>query len=232
MDGRRWVGFGLVALLVAVLPACSRAPAHEAAAAGPVYGASTGAGDQAGTTGGVILKDDFSDPASGFIHQDVGSRGADYRDGHYEVWVDNDKEQYVASVGSMEGRPFADGRIEVTATPLSLPDGGGFGVLCRVGEDGRNHYDADVEKDGSVRIQRYDPDQTVLARGSVDPLGDGPVRLRLDCVGDRLAFFVNGKEAASATDGALKRGDVGFSAGGGSEGVTRVAFDDLVVHAP
>ncbi len=232
MRTRGSVMFWLTVALVAASAACSGPGDHEATVAGDRHQASPRLGDAGTTASGVLFSDDFSNPESGFIHKDVGSRGADYRDGHYEIWVDNAKEEYVASMGRMTGKPFADGRIEVTATPLSLPDGGGIGVLCRVSEDGRANYAADVEKDGSVRILRYDPDQTVLAKAQTEPLGEGPVQLRLDCVGDRLTFFVNGHEVASATDGELDRGDVGFSAGGGSRGVTRVAFDDLVVRTP
>lgn len=225
-------GHGLVKIVglviaLALVPACSRTggggatPQRGAAAQPAVAG-----------NGKVILSDDFSDPASGFIHKDEGDYGADYRDGRYEVWVDNDREEYVASVGQLEGRPFADGRIGVTATPLSLPDSAGVGVLCRASEDGRSYYSADVESDGSVRILRYDPDQSVLARGQVAELGKAPVKLKLDCVGHKLALWVNGVKAAVASDDSLAKGDVGFTAGGASQGVTRVAFDDLVVRAP
>jgi hypothetical protein len=84
-----------------------------------------------------------------------------------------------------------------------------------------------------VRIVAHGEEQEVLAElERPGTLPEGPNRLRLDCVGDQLAFWVNGERLLAARDGRYRSGRIGLRAGGGSGEVTEAAFDDLVVTAP
>ena len=56
--------------------------------------------------------------------------------------------------------------------------------------------------------------------------------LRADCIGDRLTFYINFTEVASATDSDLPGGDVGLVAGAFTEPGVDVLFDNFVVVQP
>ncbi len=56
--------------------------------------------------------------------------------------------------------------------------------------------------------------------------------LRADCIGDKLTFYINFTEVASATDSDFPSGDVGVLAGAFSEPGVDVLFDNFVVLQP
>ncbi|MGB8980423.1 MAG: hypothetical protein WCC12_00960, partial [Anaerolineales bacterium] len=56
--------------------------------------------------------------------------------------------------------------------------------------------------------------------------------LRADCIGDKLTFYINYTEGASASDSDLPAGDVGVVAGAFSEPGVDVLFDHFVVIQP
>jgi hypothetical protein len=56
--------------------------------------------------------------------------------------------------------------------------------------------------------------------------------LRADCAGDKLTFYVNFIEVASATDTDFPSGDVGVVAGAFTEPGVDVLFDNFVVLQP
>jgi hypothetical protein len=202
-----------------------REPSGRAADSTPPRDAvSTGAGE---------LRDDFSDPASGWRRRSGDRQGVDYEDGRYVLWVDNDKSSYVGASGWLETREFADTRFEVEATKLSGPAGAPVGVSCRQWSEGekRGVYFADVDGEGEARLGLYDEQgQTVLATMEHSGLWrDGKNTLRLDCVGSSLAFFLNGEKLLTASNDRFARGRVGVRAGGTSSGLTRVAFDEAAV---
>jgi len=180
-----------------------------------------------------VIRDDFSEPLSGWTRRGSGPRTADYVDGTYVLSADNDADEYVGSEGRLEGRDFANTRFEVQATKLSGPDDSPIGLSCRQFNDGehRGNYFADVDGEGEARLGLYaDGDQTILSSIERDGLWrDGTNSLRLDCIGNELSFLVNGKEVLSARDSHFDHGMLGVGAGGTSSGVTRVAFDDAVI---
>lgn len=217
-----------LALLTILAVACSQersSPPSEASAEG-------GAG--AGAAGTVLLSDDFSSPdANGWTVRDSGDYGNEIRDGEYLVWVDNDAAEYVANTGFADG-DFGDVRIEVTATELSGDPSAGIGIVCRKAPSGQQgSYYADVDQEGSVRIAAQGDEHKILAKAEQPGAWkDGANRLRLDCVGDDISFWLNGKKLLEARDGRYHSGRIGVRAGGAGRGVMRVAFDDLKVTAP
>jgi|GEM_PF-2337423 len=221
---------GLAVLTVAAV-ACSQErsspPSETSAAAGTAAGA-------AGPAGAVLLSDDFSSPdAHGWTVRDSGDYGNEIRDGQYLVWVDNDSAQYVANTGFADG-DFADVQIEVTATELSGDPSAGIGVICRRAPSGQEgSYYADVDEEGSVRIAAQGDEQEILAETERPGVWkDGANRLRLDCVGNDITFWLNGTKLLEARDGRYRSGRIGVRAGGAGRGETRVAFDDVKVTAP
>ncbi|MGD8329555.1 MAG: hypothetical protein PVJ49_08960 [Acidobacteriota bacterium] len=190
-------------------------------------------GDAAVAQAGEI-RDDFSDPESGWLRRTNDTYGAEYKNGAYVVWVDNDAENYVTSNGDYEATAeFGDTRFEITATKLSGPSDTSIGLSCRQWVDGdrSGFYFADLDAWGDATVGLYEQDdEQVLAEAQRPGLWHEDANaLRLDCIGDQITFFVNGEEVLSATDGRFTQGGVGVRVGGTSTGVTRVAFDDAVI---
>jgi hypothetical protein len=215
------LGFAVLALAAV---ACNQEGSSGRSAASP----------ETGTEAAVLLADDFSTAdANGWTLRDSGDYGNEIRDGQYLLWVDNDAAQYVANGGFADGA-FADVRIEVTATKLSGSPSAGVGVHCRRAPSKQHgSYYADVDEEGSVRIAAQGDDQEILAETEQPGVWEeGANRLRLDCVGEDIAFWLNGKRLLQAHDGRYRSGRIGLGAGGAGRGETRVAFDDLKVTAP
>lgn len=225
----RWSSILAVVLCGVLACGCGGGATEEGGAGAP---ADSPSATSAGAAGEQI-RDDFSDPTSGWTRSAGDERGADYEQGTYVVWSDNDAAEYVGGAGRYEARELTDSRLEVEATKLSGPPGVPVGLSCRQWNDGegRGIYFADVDAEGEARIGLYENgDQEILAK--VERAGlwhDGMNTLRLDCIGDELRFFVNGDEVLSARSDRFDHGQVGLRAGGGSSGVTRVAFDNALI---
>jgi len=216
--------------LAVLVAACGGGPPEEAGR--PAEPAASAVGESAHGAA-TSLRDDFSDPTSGWRRRSADEQAADYQDGAYVLWVDNDASSYVGASGWFEAREFADTRFDVKATRVSGPAGAPVGLSCRQWSEGerRGLYFADIDGEGEARIGFYDEEgQKILAEVERPGLwGEGENTLRLDCVGPALAFFVNGEKVLAAEDDRFARGRIGLRAGGTSSGVTRVAFDDAVV---
>lgn len=239
---RRWGLGASVVLCGALVSGCSQGPAgardsgtagHEAAAPATTPAKAPSTSPAGGAAAGTVIRDDFSDPSSGWTRRASGVRTADYVDGAYVLSADNDTDEYVGSEGRYEARELGNTRFEVKATKLSGPDDSPIGLSCRQFNEGghRGNYFADVDGEGEARLGLYaDGDQTILS--TVERAGlwhEGANSLRLDCIGKELRFSVNGKEVLSAEDGRFDHGMVGVDAGGAGSGVTRVSFDDAVI---
>jgi hypothetical protein len=219
------------ALLLLPLGSCGREDAAPAGAEAPsVEGGAVG---PTATGEHVLLRDDFSDPSSGWTVRDGGDYRNVYADGRYLVQVDNAASSYVVNV-AYRPEELEDVRIEVDATRLAGAPSAGVGIDCRrQGADQTGAYYGDLDAEGEARIVAHGDEQEVLAE--VDRPGlwrEGTNRLRFDCAGERLALWVNGERVLTATDCRWRRGRIGLRAGGGSGEVTEVAFDDLIVSAP
>jgi hypothetical protein len=179
----------------------------------------------------VAFSDDFSNAGSGWRRTLPDENPMiDYRDGQYIVSIDNGRSQYVAASGS-PATEFDDVILEADATKLSGDDSAAIGLQCRDTNAGR--YVADIDETGDARILLYTREQKVLAEKKVPGTWtEGANRLRFDCVGDKLTFYVNGTEILTATDSSLPIGRIGVRAGGAGSGKTEAAFDNLVVSTP
>jgi hypothetical protein len=125
----RWRVGASVVLCGALVSGCGHGPAGakdshtaeqgEAAAPATTPARAAGASQAGGAAAGTTIRDDFSNPSSGWTRRDSGARTADYVDGAYVLSADNDADAYVGSEGRYEAREFADTRFEVKATKLS-----------------------------------------------------------------------------------------------------------------
>jgi hypothetical protein len=107
------------------------------------------------------------------------------------------------------------------------------GLICRYDGD-RSYYFFDIRPDGNIRIGMFlDGDQEILADIEESTTVNAEQnKLRADCVGDSLAFYVNGELVATANDGNLSVGQVGLLGGGSSNASSTVHFDDFMLSAP
>ncbi len=76
------------------------------------------------SSGEVLFSDDFSDPSSGWSHDDsYYFRG--YEDGKYRISIDQDENQYVL-ISAVSGQNFGDVQVEVDFERVSGSEGAGI----------------------------------------------------------------------------------------------------------
>jgi hypothetical protein len=185
-----------------------------------------------GGAGKILFQDDFSDANSGWDSTSGYDGYSNYKDDGYRIFVDDiNKDAY-----SNPGLNFSDIIIEVEATVMGGPELNDYGVICRLKDD--NAYYFILSSTGNYIIaKRTTTGQDNLSIGEL-PGGkaalktDGPNLIRAECVGSRLALFLNGQAVAETTDEELKSGDVGLFAGTFETPGTDVLFDNFVIKQP
>ena len=183
-------------------------------------------------SGSVLFQDDFSQPVTGWDRFMASQGTIDYDAGGYRLLVNSPETNF----WSTPHKNFADARLEVDAGKLGGPDENRIGLICRY--TGADYYFFMITSDGFYGIGIFSGEKAVL-------LGDGELQsnsniktglavnhLRADCVGEKLTFYVNGFEIASAQDATLKTGDVGLLAGTFAQPGVDVVFDNFVVLKP
>ncbi len=192
------------------------------------------AGGCAGGDRGMLLRDTFDNPRSGWGKDQSEQFERGYEGGEYVIslrtpnWL----------VWAHPGKRFADVSIEVEAYLASGSADGHFGVLCRY-LDADNFYYFAISPDGYYAIfSRAGGDTKILTSndGGMIPSSairvGGRNRIRAVCQGEELSLYVNDALVAVVRDDALRRGDVGLAAGSGPTGDAMVKFDDLAVTTP
>ena len=193
-----------------------------------------GAGPQP-SPGGTSLRDDFSVASCRFGSLQAGStKGYECADGEFRAWIDNDQQSYDFTTAST-GDSYSDVRIEVDARIVSAVPYGGAVLLCRGSQESGNFYAFTLSPDGSMDISDYlDGGEQIARSGS---LPEGTLQpdwnhLRIDCIGNHLAFYVNGVLGLEREIDEIDQGDIALGAGGSSDGFTEVRFDNLAVTTP
>ncbi|HKY83654.1 MAG TPA: hypothetical protein VJ160_02400 [Anaerolineales bacterium] len=184
----------------------------------------------------AILRDDFTGPACRFGSlEGTASFGYGCADGEFRAWIDNDQAAY-DFISAPAGETFGDVRIEVDARFESGVEAGAY-LLCRGSQASGNFYVFRVGVDSLAEITDFLSGEEQVAR--LFPMPEGALRsgtnhLRADCIGDTLSLFVNGSLMLerSIEGSVYGTGDVGLGAGGGSQGLSAVRFDNLVVTSP
>jgi hypothetical protein len=125
--------------------------------------------------------------------------------------------------------------VEVDATKLDGPDINGFGIICRL-VDNRNFYAFLVASTGYYSIWKmiggeWDTLVPWTAAPSLVP-GNGTNRLRADCAGATLSFFINGIQLPSVNDTSLPIGDVGIIISAYEKPNVAILFDNFIGYQP
>lgn len=180
-----------------------------------------------------LFWDDFS-AQTGNWPQASGAQGAlGYADGAYRLTV----QAPGYDLWAVSGHAYRDVQVEADALRLAGPDDNRFGLICRHRDDA-NFYIFVISSDGYYAIGKVRDGaasllgQEMMAYSPFIVPGDGPNRLRFDCIGPALTGYVNGQMIAVASDPDFARGDAGLIAGAFETPGVEVAFDNFVVTKP
>jgi len=183
--------------------------------------------------GDVLYRDDFTDPSSGWSRGATDGGSTDYAGGGYRITVTAPGYNYWAT----PGLSFGNVRVEADALKFGGPEINRIGLICRY-RDAANFYFFIISSDGYYGIGKVKDGQTQLLGASqmqpaaaVHP-GTVDNRLRADCNGSTLAFYVNDQPVGLAVDHDLAGGDVGILAGAFDEAGVDVLFDNFTVYKP
>ena len=169
-----------------------------------------------GATGTILFQDDFSKPANGWTVAKTDYAEFGYSDGEYRIHlVKPDFNTY----SILPRQKFDNVSVEVDARLVSGPANGVFGILCRAEANESNAskaYIFAIRADGFFAIlKRTSPtfwDAIASGRGSkaIKPV-NSTNRLRADCSGGKLTFYVNGEKVLETTDNSFSGGLVGLA---------------------
>lgn len=193
-----------------------------------------GFGDDGGNAGqaNILFEDDFSSSGSGWDRYEDSEGLTDYSDGTYKIALYTNEMFYWAN----PYQNFTDVIIEVEAGKVSGGNDMQYGIICRHA-DIDNWYALVISADGyaAVRKRVQGNELDYIAEWVQVPsinTGNATNNLRAECIGDRLALYVNGSLAIEATDSVISSGDAGLMAGTFEQSSTEVIFDNFVVINP
>jgi hypothetical protein len=194
-----------------------------------------GTGSEEETAGGNILfQDDFTDNTNNW-HTFVDQNGTtDLENDGLRIFI-NEPSAYHWTNPELD---FTDTIIEVEATRLGGPEENDFGVICRY-QDENNFYFFTISSDGyygiakivdgaeyMVGMEELEVDETAIKSGETTNL------LRVECIGETLTLYANGKKLAEVSDADFAAGDIGLIASTYDELGTDILFDNLIVLLP
>jgi hypothetical protein len=161
--------------------------------------------------GGVLFKDDFSDPGSGWMQGEDEFGKTEYSDGSFRINVTSD----VTGKVSIPRLYFKDVIIQVDATKVGGPDDNDYGVICRY-QDENNFYFFEISSDGYYSIGKYRENQLQLLgmeqMQTSDAIhqGQSTNQIQATCIGSLLSLSVNGQKLIEVVDVDFSAGDVGL----------------------
>jgi hypothetical protein len=181
--------------------------------------------------GDVLYQEQFEDNTTGWARIANDNGILDYDGGGYRILV----RQPSLNVWSTSEKNFGDVRVEADVIRLNGPDENRMGLICRY--RGGDYYFFMISNDGYYVIGKFIGGMTLLLGQSEmqasEAIQTGTMNhLRADCIGDKLTFYINFTEVASATDSDFPSGEVGVLAGAFSEAGVDVLFDNFVVLQP
>ncbi|MFM8322892.1 MAG: hypothetical protein ACKOC5_18430 [Chloroflexota bacterium] len=137
-------------------------------------------------------------------------------------------------VWSTRSDQFAGVRLDVTASKISGPLDGYYGVVCNFA-NGTNYYFLGVGSDGWYGIGLRRPTGwTWLFEGKdtsgIVRTGSAANLVRGDCANGSLSLYVNGQFMASIMDSTFSAGAIGMGVGTRNVAGTEVLFYDLMVY--
>ncbi len=186
----------------------------------------------------ILLKDDFSNPSSGWDRKNSTDYILDYVKGGYRIFIGKENGGQLVWTNN-EG--FTNISVEADVKKIAGPDDAWFGVTCRMKNDAGG-YAFEVSMDGSYEIDKYtftsSGDQTdTLTSGTLDPsllqVADNN-HVRAACDHSTLSLFINEQFVSQTSDGAFTTGGVGLISLTGASGQSGVdhLYSNFVVKGP
>jgi hypothetical protein len=183
--------------------------------------------------GEVLFQDDFSNPYSGWTHLANQDGVMDYDGGGYRFLVT--APDY--NLWSNPGLSYRDVHLEVEAARLAGPLENRIGLVCRY-LDADHYYFFVISSDGYYGVGKVVDGKLSLIggeqmqRSAAIQQGLAVNRLRADCVGSTLSFYINNEPITEVQDSGLSQGDVGLLVGTFQETGVDVVFDNFMVLKP
>ena len=183
----------------------------------------------------VVVRDDFSNPKSGWDRTTANGNSMNYTDNGYLISI--------GSSGNGESAWIKDGLkdVSVEVDEETQSGAGWYGVMCRV-KDGVGGYSFEIDTDGNYGIFKYifnanGNTSKELASGAMDSdlwNTAGLNHVRGDCVGKTMTLTVNGRVIDQGADSSFTNGGVGLIAIAFSDSATGLdaLFKNFVVKSP
>lgn len=180
--------------------------------------------------GDVLEEVDFSRLSDWerYVHPD---QRVDFQidDGSYRVRADHG-----GFMWTLNTRAHDDVVIQADSVQLSEDPDNAYGLMCRAsGSANGDGYYFFISGDGMYTIRRGAGRQVSAlipwTRSAAIQQGRAINRIRIVCVEDYLALYVNGAFVAETFDSLYRRGYAGITAAAAPEGDLDVIFDDLIL---
>lgn len=148
----------------------------------------------------VLYEDDFSDPNRGWPTIQNAQGGYSYQpDGYHISAYEINSAPYAKT-----NREYENASIYVDARPVREGVNGYYGLLCRIRDD-QNFYYFVIQSDGEYAIGKKKNGEflsffTERMESDAVKQGNQTNRLRADCTGNTLRFYVNDVKLAEVTD--------------------------------
>ncbi len=185
-------------------------------------------GGSAGTTGSVLFRDDFTNPAASQLgtSEDADSRYA-YEQNQYVIEVKRPEMLVWALVAGQ----YRDVIIEASYTiPRNSPPGAA-GLIFHY-QDSDNFYLFSVSNDGYYALELLKDNQwkTLIdwtQHPAIDPVNN---RMRVELNGDRIKLYVNDRELDQTRDPTFTSGEVGLAVTSFDEGGSVARYNEIVIR--
>jgi hypothetical protein len=178
---------------------------------------------------GILLEDDFNDPAGGWPERDDGDKWW-YENGEFHGLVKGT--HYLVWQG-YPGKVFSDFVLEADARKVDGPNGAGYGLAFRIG-GWNNVYVFNITGDGNYTLFKVvDGNRSDVVGWSSAPdiinRGNSSNHLLVVSQGSHIWCYVNGQLVADVIDDSHAEGEIGFSIESQEVSDLHVAFDNIVV---
>ena len=183
----------------------------------------------------LILRDDFTDPKSGWDRTAAHGNSMNYTDNGYSISIGGPSD----GESSWIKDGLTDISVEVDEDAQS--GAGWYGVMCRV-KEGVGGYSFEINTDGGYSITKYvfaanGTTSKDMAAGSLNTgvyHETGTNHVRGDCIGKTLTLTINGHVIDQGTDSSFSTGGVGLVAIAFSDSAKGLdtLFQKFVVRAP
>jgi DNA-directed RNA polymerase subunit RPC12/RpoP len=181
----------------------------------------------------ILLKDNFTNPSSGWDKARNSNYTLEYKNGNYHIFINDPQNGQIVWLT----KKYTDSSIEVGIQQTAGATDSHIGVACRVTDTG-NLYSFEYSQDGTYGIYKYSNwNSNPLDEGTLDPntINQGKTnQLEGICSGDTLTLLINGQPILQVQDSEYTTGGIGLIALPGTSNGTSVdvLFSNLVVKGP